>query len=212
MSGQANFFDQVTQYFNEAAKFTTYPEGLLEQIRVCNSVYRFDFPLRRRRRQDRGHSRLAGPAQPSQDAGQGRHSLQPRRLRRRGDGARRADDLQVRHRRRPVWRRQGRHQDRAQELLRSRSWSASPAVTRTSWRRRTSSAPASTCRRPTTAPASARWRGLPTPTPRSTPDSWTRSAASPASRSRRAACAAARKPPAAACTSRSAKPATNRPR
>src|SRR5687768_16026157 len=44
---QANFFDQVTQYFSEAAKFTDYPAGLLEQIRVCNSVYRFDFPLRR---------------------------------------------------------------------------------------------------------------------------------------------------------------------
>jgi glutamate dehydrogenase (NAD(P)+) len=48
MSGQANFFDQVTQYFTEAAKFTDYPHGLLEQIRVCNSVYRFDFPLRRK--------------------------------------------------------------------------------------------------------------------------------------------------------------------
>ena len=47
MTGQANFFDQVTQYFNEAARFTDYPGGLLEQIRVCNSVYRFDFPLRR---------------------------------------------------------------------------------------------------------------------------------------------------------------------
>ena len=44
---QANFFDQVTQYFNDAAKFTDYSKGLLEQIRVCNSVYRFDFPLRR---------------------------------------------------------------------------------------------------------------------------------------------------------------------
>ena len=43
----ANFFDEVTQYFGEAARFTNYPEGLLEQIRVCNSVYRFDFPLRR---------------------------------------------------------------------------------------------------------------------------------------------------------------------
>jgi glutamate dehydrogenase (NAD(P)+) len=47
MSGPANFFDQVTQYFSDAAKFTSYPPGLLEQIRVCNSVYRFDFPLRR---------------------------------------------------------------------------------------------------------------------------------------------------------------------
>ena len=47
MSEQASFFDQVTQYFNEAARFTKYPKGLLEQIRACNSVYRFDFPLRR---------------------------------------------------------------------------------------------------------------------------------------------------------------------
>jgi glutamate dehydrogenase (NAD(P)+) len=47
MTAQANFFDQVTQYFREAAKFTDYPPGLLEQIRVCNSVYRFYFPLRR---------------------------------------------------------------------------------------------------------------------------------------------------------------------
>jgi glutamate dehydrogenase (NAD(P)+) len=47
MSAQANFFDQVTEYFNTAAAFTNYPKGLLEQIRVCNSVYRFDFPLRR---------------------------------------------------------------------------------------------------------------------------------------------------------------------
>jgi glutamate dehydrogenase (NAD(P)+) len=44
---QKNFFDQVTEYFNEAARFTNLPKGLLEQIRVCNSVYRFDFPLRR---------------------------------------------------------------------------------------------------------------------------------------------------------------------
>ncbi len=47
MSAQASFFDQVTQYFREAAKFTNYPPGMLEQIRVCNSVYRFEFPLRR---------------------------------------------------------------------------------------------------------------------------------------------------------------------
>jgi glutamate dehydrogenase (NAD(P)+) len=43
----ANFFDEVNQYFDQAAKFTEYPPGLLSQIRGCNSVYRFDFPLRR---------------------------------------------------------------------------------------------------------------------------------------------------------------------
>jgi glutamate dehydrogenase (NAD(P)+) len=42
-----NFFDEVNQYFDQAAAFTDYPPGLLNQIRLCNSVYRFDFPLRR---------------------------------------------------------------------------------------------------------------------------------------------------------------------
>ena len=42
-----NFFDEVNQYFDQAAKFTDYPPGLLDQIRGCNSIYRFDFPLRR---------------------------------------------------------------------------------------------------------------------------------------------------------------------
>jgi glutamate dehydrogenase (NAD(P)+) len=44
---QANFFEEVNQYFHAAARFTNYSDGLLEQIRICNSVYRFDFPLRR---------------------------------------------------------------------------------------------------------------------------------------------------------------------
>jgi glutamate dehydrogenase (NAD(P)+) len=43
----ANFFDEVNQYFDQATRFTDYPAGLLDQIRGCNSVYRFDFPLRR---------------------------------------------------------------------------------------------------------------------------------------------------------------------
>jgi glutamate dehydrogenase (NAD(P)+) len=47
MPAPANFFDEVNQYFDQAAKFTDYPPGLLDQIRGCNSVYRFDFPLRR---------------------------------------------------------------------------------------------------------------------------------------------------------------------
>jgi glutamate dehydrogenase (NAD(P)+) len=47
MSGTMTFFDEVNQYFDQAAQFTTYPAGLLAQIRGCNSIYRFDFPLRR---------------------------------------------------------------------------------------------------------------------------------------------------------------------
>jgi glutamate dehydrogenase (NAD(P)+) len=47
MSGPANFFDDVNEYFEQAAAFTQYPSGLLDQVRGCNSVYRFDFPMRR---------------------------------------------------------------------------------------------------------------------------------------------------------------------
>ncbi|HET9529619.1 MAG TPA: Glu/Leu/Phe/Val dehydrogenase [Blastocatellia bacterium] len=41
-----SFFDNVIQSFDQAAAFTNYPKGLLDQIKQCNSIYRFDFPLR----------------------------------------------------------------------------------------------------------------------------------------------------------------------
>ena len=123
-----SFFDQVTRYFNEAARFTTYPDGLLAQIRCCNSIYRFDFPLRTGRRGHRGDPRLARRAQPSQAADQGRHPLRPRRARRGGHGAGRPHDLQVRHRRRALRRRQGRHQDRAEGLHRRGAGTHHPAL------------------------------------------------------------------------------------
>jgi glutamate dehydrogenase (NAD(P)+) len=44
---EGTFFDDVNRYFDQAAAFTSYPRGLLYHIRSCNSVYRFDFPLRR---------------------------------------------------------------------------------------------------------------------------------------------------------------------
>src|SRR5687767_7010474 len=47
MPAALNFFDEVNDYFDQAAKFTDYPSGLLNLIRACSSVYRFDFPLRR---------------------------------------------------------------------------------------------------------------------------------------------------------------------
>ena len=40
------FFGDVLQYFNNAAAYTKYPVGLLDQIKFCNSVYRFKFPIR----------------------------------------------------------------------------------------------------------------------------------------------------------------------
>lgn len=45
---QSGFFDNVSIYFDQAASFTEHPEGLLDQIKLCNSVYSFKFPVRTR--------------------------------------------------------------------------------------------------------------------------------------------------------------------
>ncbi len=42
-----SFFDDVLSYFENAASYTDYPQGLLDQIKYCNSVYRMRFPIRR---------------------------------------------------------------------------------------------------------------------------------------------------------------------
>ena len=42
-----NFFDQVNRMFDRAAPYTGKPEGLLNQIKMCNSVYQMEFPLKR---------------------------------------------------------------------------------------------------------------------------------------------------------------------
>ncbi|SEN49975.1 glutamate dehydrogenase (NAD(P)+) [bacterium A37T11] len=44
---EPHFFDDVSQFFDHAAQFTSHSHGLLDQIKVCNSVYRFRFPIRR---------------------------------------------------------------------------------------------------------------------------------------------------------------------
>lgn len=44
---EPHFFDDVSAFFDHAAQFTKHPKGLLNQIKVCNSVYRFSFPFRR---------------------------------------------------------------------------------------------------------------------------------------------------------------------
>src|ERR1043166_6588282 len=43
---KSSFFDNVSIYFDQAASFTEYPKGLLDQIKICNSVYSFKFPVR----------------------------------------------------------------------------------------------------------------------------------------------------------------------
>src|SRR5450756_699500 len=46
-SQSQGFLDTVNQNFDAAASFLDYPPGLLEQIKVCNSVYKFRFPVRK---------------------------------------------------------------------------------------------------------------------------------------------------------------------
>ena len=44
---QYSFFESVEKSFDKAAKFTKWDSGVLEQIKVCNSVYRLNFPIKR---------------------------------------------------------------------------------------------------------------------------------------------------------------------
>ena len=46
-SQSQGFLDTVNQNFDAAANFLDYPPGLLDQSKVCNSVYKFRFPVRR---------------------------------------------------------------------------------------------------------------------------------------------------------------------
>jgi glutamate dehydrogenase (NAD(P)+) len=45
-NNHTSFFENVLNFFDTAAKHTKHPEGLLEQIKYCNSVYRMTFPVR----------------------------------------------------------------------------------------------------------------------------------------------------------------------
>ncbi len=50
-NGQAEssdgFFGEVNQMFDEAAAQTDYPRGVLHQIRACDNIIRFEFPIER---------------------------------------------------------------------------------------------------------------------------------------------------------------------
>jgi glutamate dehydrogenase (NAD(P)+) len=45
-SNGSTFFGDVTRNFDKAASYLHHPPGLLEQIKACNSVYQFKFPVR----------------------------------------------------------------------------------------------------------------------------------------------------------------------
>lgn len=44
---KVKFFDQVNAYFDRAAKYTKFEKGLLDQIKSCNTVCHFAFPLQK---------------------------------------------------------------------------------------------------------------------------------------------------------------------
>ena len=46
MTTESGFLEQVNRNFDKAASLLNYPEGLFQQIKICNSVYEITFPLR----------------------------------------------------------------------------------------------------------------------------------------------------------------------
>jgi glutamate dehydrogenase (NAD(P)+) len=46
MSAPASFYENVERNFDKASAFTKLPKGLLEQIKICNSVYKMKFPVK----------------------------------------------------------------------------------------------------------------------------------------------------------------------
>src|ERR1700735_761419 len=41
-----SFSESVSHYFDKASKFTGAPQGLLDQIKTCNSIYKMNFPVK----------------------------------------------------------------------------------------------------------------------------------------------------------------------
>jgi glutamate dehydrogenase (NAD(P)+) len=44
---EPHFFNDVCGFVDQAAQFINHDKGLINQIKACNSVYRFEFPIRR---------------------------------------------------------------------------------------------------------------------------------------------------------------------
>ncbi len=44
-SGGTKFYNDVLYNLDRAAQFTRFPKGLLQQIKTCNSIYKFYFPI-----------------------------------------------------------------------------------------------------------------------------------------------------------------------
>ena len=47
MTSTSSLLETVNRNLDAAAAYGDYPAGLIEQIKTCNSVYRFHFPIRK---------------------------------------------------------------------------------------------------------------------------------------------------------------------
>ena len=45
--GRGVFFESVNNYFDRAASFSKLDDGIIDQVRSCNSVYRMKFPVKK---------------------------------------------------------------------------------------------------------------------------------------------------------------------
>lgn len=45
MAAREQFYSSVSNYFDRAARLMSYPPGLLDQVKSCNSVYRIKYPV-----------------------------------------------------------------------------------------------------------------------------------------------------------------------
>ena len=43
-----SFFETVLSFFDKAAPYTGHPQGLIDQMKYCNSIYEFKFPVKRK--------------------------------------------------------------------------------------------------------------------------------------------------------------------
>ena len=112
VTARINAWEVAQRQFDLAAERLGLDEGMrLRPARAAPRVHR-PLPRPHGRRVGPGLHRLPRPAQPRPRPGQGRHPLPPGRLARRGQGPRDVDDLEVRGRRHPVRRRQGRRHRR----------------------------------------------------------------------------------------------------
>ena len=125
---EENPFEAMMSRFDFAAQKLSLDPGLYQVLRAPEKQVIVAVPYLRDRGGRRSAHRLPRAPQPGPGPGQGRHPLRPRRHARRGEGARRVDDLEVRRRQHPVRRRQGRRRLRSQPAVQRRAGAHHPAL------------------------------------------------------------------------------------